>query len=286
MRAVMDFMSIIGLILSFALVVFGMVFDQDAMQVVWGNLGAFIDYPSMAITFGGTIAVMMMSFPLSSFKKVGKHLKIIFFPNKYNPLHFIDQIVEFAKEARMKGLLSLEDKLNETDDLFLRNSLMLVVDSVEPEKVKNLLESELEYLDERHAQDRAFYDKGAAYAPAFGMIGTLIGLVLMLGSLEDVSAVGSGMAVALITTFYGSMLANIIFLPISNKLKVRHEEEYLCKMIIVEGVQAIQAGENPKFIKEKLTKFLPASIMKKSKGESDVEDDVPLQKNVKVKRGR
>ncbi|WP_312643791.1 motility protein A [Hydrogenoanaerobacterium sp.] len=282
----MDFMSIIGLILSFALVVFGMVFDQDAMQVVWGNLGAFIDYPSMAITFGGTIAVMMMSFPLSSFKKVGKHLKIIFFPNKYNPLHFIDQIVEFAKEARMKGLLSLEDKLNETDDLFLRNSLMLVVDSVEPEKVKNLLESELEYLDERHAQDRAFYDKGAAYAPAFGMIGTLIGLVLMLGSLEDVSAVGSGMAVALITTFYGSMLANIIFLPISNKLKVRHEEEYLCKMIIVEGVQAIQAGENPKFIKEKLTKFLPASIMKKSKGESDVEDDVPLQKNVKVKRGR
>ncbi|RPF48396.1 chemotaxis protein MotA [Hydrogenoanaerobacterium saccharovorans] len=282
----MDLMSILGLILSLGLVVFGMVFDQDTMTVVWGNLSAFIDYPSMAITFGGTIAVMMMSFPINSFTKIGKHLKIIFFPTKYNPVHFIEQIVEFAKEARMKGLLSLEDKLNETDDVFLRNSLMLVVDSVEPEKVKNLLESELAYLDDRHAQDRAFYEKGAAYAPAFGMIGTLIGLVLMLGSLSDVSKVGSGMAVALITTFYGSMLSNVIFLPISNKLKVRHEEEYLCKMIIVEGVQAIQAGENPKFIKEKLVQFLPAAALKKNTELSGAQNDDSAEQSAKGKRGR
>ena len=164
----------------------------------------------------------------------------------------------------MKGLLSLEDKLNGINDDFLRNSLMLVVDSVEPEKVKQLLESEIDYLDDRHAQDRDFYDKGAAFAPAFGMIGTLIGLINMLQALDDPDAIGPAMSVALVTTFYGSVLANMVFLPVSYKLKNRHEQEILCKMLISEGVQAIQAGENPKFIEEKLNQFLPSYLSKRS----------------------
>ena len=145
--------------------------------------------------------------------------------------------------------------------------MMLIVDAVDPEKVKTLLETELDYLDERHAQDRAFYDKAAAYAPAFGMIGTLMGLINLLQSLTDPDAIAPAMALALVTTFYGTILSNLIFMPISNKLRVRHEEEYLCKMIVVEGVQAIQAGDNPKFIEEKLTQLIPGFLA--AKGLSD-----------------
>lgn len=155
----------------------------------------------------------------------------------------------------------------------MRTSLMLVVDSVDPEKVKQLLETELDYLDDRHAQDRAFYDKGSSYAPAFGMIGTLIGLILLLKDLSDPSKLGPAMAVALVTTFYGTVLSNLIFTPISNKLKVRHEEEYLCKLIIAEGVQAIQAGENPRFIEEKLTQLLPRGKAGKNGKSADSESE-------------
>lgn len=264
----MDIMSVLGLILAVALVIFGMVFDQEAMQVTFSNIRAFVDYPSMAITIGGTIGVMMLSFPSKSFKKIGKHLKIIFRPRKYEPRQSIDQIVELAVEARMKGLLSLEDKLAEVDEPFLYNGLILVVDSVDSEKVRQVMETELEQLDERHALDRAFYEKAAAYSPAFGMIGTLVGLILMLGNMSDVDVLAKGMATALITTLYGSLIANVICLPIASKLKARHDEEFLCKQLVMEGVLAIQEGENPKFIEEKLSKLLPASFVKQ---ETDTE---------------
>ena len=235
-------------------------FDSDTTRVVLGNLHAFWDYPSLAITIGGTIGVMMLSFPPSAFKKIGKHMQIIFRPQKFDPRQSIQQIVELATEARMKGLLSLEDKLNEIDEPFLHNSLMLVVDSVDSEKVKAAMETELDQLDARHALDRSFYEKAASFAPAFGMIGTLIGLILMLGNMQDVNALASGMAVALITTLYGSLLANIVCLPVASKLKARHEEEFLCKQLVMEGVIAIQEGENPRYIEEKLYKLLPAHM--------------------------
>ena len=180
----------------------------------------------------------------------------------------------------MKGLLSLEDKLNEIDEPFLHNSLMLVVDSVDSEKVRKAMETELEQLDERHALDRRFYEKAASYAPAFGMIGTLVGLILMLGNMADVDALAKGMAVALITTLYGSLLANIVCLPMASKLKARHDEEFLCKQLVMEGVLAIQEGENPKFIEEKLFKLLPASY--KRSGENKEEK----KKAVRKKRRR
>lgn len=185
----------------------------------------------------------------------------------------------------MKGLLSLEDKLNDIQDPFLHNSLLLVVDSVDLEKVKNLMETELTQLDERHALDREFYERGASAAPAFGMIGTLIGLILMLGNMSDVDKLAQGMAVALITTLYGSLLANVIFTPMANKLKARHDEEFLCKTLIMEGVIAIQEGENPKFIEEKLYKLLPATQMKlmEGEGEGTPEDGKPKKKKRKRK---
>ena len=238
---------------------------------MYHNLKAFLDVPSMAITIGGTIGVMMISFPAGAFRKIGSHLKIIVRPYQYSPADSVEQIVNLATEARMKGLLSLEDKLSEIDEPFLHNSLMLVVDSVDSEKVRKAMETELEQLDERHALDRRFYEKAASYAPAFGMIGTLVGLILMLGNMSDVDALAKGMAVALITTLYGSLLANVVCLPMASKLKARHDEEFLCKQLVMEGVLAIQEGENPKFIEEKLYKLLPASY--KKPGEKEQKQD-------------
>ena len=273
----MDLFTILGWVFGFILIIFGIVFDADTGKLIFGNLMQFIDIPSLAITVGGTFAALMISFPGKSFSKIGKHLKICIKPTKYDPSDYIEQIVDFAKEARMKGLLSLEDKLNDTKDEFLKSSLMLVVDSVDPEKVHNLLEAELEHLDDRHAQDREFYTKGSSYAPAFGMIGTLIGLINMLAHLSDPDLIAPAMAVALVTTLYGSMIANLFFAPIANKLKVRHEEEYLCRVIICEGVEAIQAGENPNFIREKLDKLIIQSKGKKGKknkkGEAEQVDE-------------
>lgn len=259
----MDLLTLIGFLLAIMLMLFGITFNTDLMIIIPGNIKNFIDYGSIAITVGGTFASLMMSYSPKFFAQIPSHMKIILFPKKYDTLAYIEQIVEFAKEARMKGLLSLEEKLTQSRDEFLKTSLMLVVDSVEPEKVKQLLEAELDYLEERHEQARGFYEKGAQFAPAYGMIGTLIGLVLMLKDMQDASVIGPAMAVALITTFYGSVLANAFFIPVANKLKLRHEEEILCKMLICEGVLAIQAGENPKFIDEKLTMLLPLKTRRK-----------------------
>lgn len=258
----MDLLSVLGWLFGIAVILFGIWFDSASGGFIYTNLENFWDLPSVAVVFGGVIAALMVSFPLKCFLKIPKHLKIILFPTKYNPMDYIAQIVELAKEARINGLLSLEGKLEDAKDPFLKNSMMLVVDAVEPEKVKTLLETELDYLDERHAQDRAFYDKGAAYAPAFGMIGTLMGLINLLKSLDDPDEIAPAMALALVTTFYGSILSNLLFLPISNKLRIRHEEEYLCKLIVAEGVESIQAGDNPRFIEEKLTQLIPGFLAK------------------------
>lgn len=255
-------MSILGWVLMIVLIIFGIVFDKTN-GIVFDNLINFWDASSAAVVIGGVVAALMVSFPMSVFSKIPRHHKIIFMPKKYNPRAYIDQVVELAEEARTSGLLSLEAKLEECKDDFLKNGMMLVVDAVDAEKVRSILESELEYLDERHAQDRAFYDKAAGYGPAFGMIGTLMGLINMLKQLSDPDAIAPAMALALVTTFYGSVLSNGIFAPISNKLKIRHEEEYLCKMIVMEGIQGIQAGDAPRFLREKLEQLIPGYLVKK-----------------------
>ncbi len=280
----MDVNTLLGWIVAASCMIIGIVLtsthNQDTGEMIVGlekNPYAmamnFVDPPSVFIVLGGTIAGLMLSYPLKHFIRIPKHLKIIFMPAKYNPRATVDQIVEFAKEARVNGLLALEDKLNGIEDEFLRNSLMLVVDSVEPEKVKNLLETELEYLDDRHTRARAFYQSGASLAPAFGMIGTLIGLIKLLGQLDDPNVLGPAMSVALVTTLYGSILANLVFTPIAVKLKVRHDEEYLCKMLVAEGVQAIQAGDNPRFIEEKLIQLIPKKEGKRRRIRGGFADD-------------
>ncbi len=262
----MDILAILGWIFGFGLIVISCFMGTDPETgktiLIPEQLMGFYDLPSIMIVLGGTIAALMVSYSVSDFKKIPKHLKIILRPKKYNPLYYIEQITEFAREARSNGLLALEDKLNETKEPFLKNSLLLVVDSVDPDKVNSILETELDYLEERHYRDMSFYLKASEFSPAFGMVGTLVGLINLLGNLSDTDALATNMAVALITTLYGVVLANLIFKPIANKLKLRHEEEYLCKVIISEGVKAIQDGDNPNFISEKLMRLLNENLAK------------------------
>ncbi|MCL1848451.1 MAG: MotA/TolQ/ExbB proton channel family protein [Clostridiales bacterium] len=258
MKSKPDLMSILGFIIVCALIFVGCTLSTaDGVKLVPSNMKNFFDIPSVAIVIGGTITALMISCPGSQLAKIPKHLMIIFSPKQYDPNVYIEQLVSFARKARINGLLALEEDLANIEDAFLKSSMVMVVDSVDPEKVKQQLEARLDNLTDRHAQDRAIYSKGASYGPAFGMIGTLIGLINLLKDLEDASKIGPNMAVALITTFYGTLLANVIFNPINSKLQARHEEEFLCCLIICEGVQAIQAGENPKFIQERLMNLLP-----------------------------
>ncbi len=253
----MDFTGLIGLIAGLVLIYFGITTGFTDPHAIKG----FIDPSSMAITFGGTFASMLIAFPINFFKNIPSQIKITLKKNPYDPKQYIAQIVDFAQEARKKGLLSLEEKANQTSDTFLKQSILLIVDAINPEKVKEILDNELNNLDERHSAGWGFYEKSSTFAPAFGMIGTLIGLINMLANLKMDSAQGTtalaqGMSTALVTTFYGSLLANLLLVPIGNKLHMRHDEEMLCKEIVAQGVLAIQAGENPKQIEENLQAFL------------------------------
>ena len=256
-----DFMSVLGLICGFGTLFIGISLTRSIADGSFTFNSArvinFFDPASLFIVLGGTLTALMVSYPASLIARIPKHLGIVLSPRHYEPVAYINQLVDMAKRARINGLLALEDDLNRIGDNFLRNGLMMVVDSIDPEKVKQQLESRMENLESRHAQAKAMYLKGAGYAPAFGMMGTVIGLVNLLKDIQDTASIGPNMAVALITTFYGIILSNLVFTPIANKLESRHEEENLCNVIISEGILAIQAGENPKFIQDRLMNLLP-----------------------------
>lgn len=264
----MDFSTLLGWIVGIGLIIFSIILNQDistgAYDINWDAIGGFIDAPSVLIVIGGTFCALMVSYPFSMFKKTFKHLGIILKNKNINPNENIEQIVEFAKEARINGVLALEEKVKEIKDPFMKNALMMVCDSIDPEKVQEMMDNELDNLEARHMQSINFYLKGSDYAPAFGMVGTLIGLINLLANLSDSESLAANMSVALVTTLYGSLLSNFIFKPIANKLKIRHEAEMLNKTIIVVGVQGILAGDNPNFIQEKLVKLIPAENNKKA----------------------
>jgi len=283
----MDFTSIIGIISCILLVVSGIIVEKTG-SIDIGALINFADPQSALIVIGGTFAALFASFSLTSLKEVPKHLKIIMTKDKHNPNDYIDAIVGCAEIARKNGLLALEEHANEQKDPFLKSSLLLIVDAIDADKVRAMLEGDLGYMNARHEEAVSIYEKGSALAPAFGMIGTLIGLINMLAGLDlnvegGTDSLTSGMAVALITTFYGSMLANVFFTPIANKLQVRHEREVLCKEIVIEGILSIQSGENPKFIREKLMSFLSEKD-KMSLSSGDEEDGDKKKKKPKKEK--
>lgn len=255
----MNISLIIGWVLSFGLVVFGILFNEGQIQPT--NFTNFIEISSLAITVGGTIGCLVGSFPMSYLAGVPKRLKMAVLPKKYNPTEYIEEIVKYAQVARTRGLLALEESANQCSDPFMKSSLMMIVDANDPEKVRGMLDDTIMFMVERHEQGRAFFEKGVGIFPAFGMLGTLIGLINMLASMDfdHPEKLTGGMAQALITTFYGSLFANVIMAPIGMALKNLHEDELLCMQIIEEGVLAIAGGSNPRYIQEKLEFMLPKS---------------------------
>ena len=250
-----DLASIVGLVVCLVLVIFGITYDEGSF--VFSNLTSFVDVPSAIITFGGTFCcVLAMSADFKDFfgkiKTASKIMKI----QQYEIVESIKKLIQFSNVARKEGLLALENTARDLDDEFLKKGLMLIVDGTEPELVSGIMETELASMEARHKEAIGFWEYLAAMGPAWGMIGTLIGLVNMLKALDDPSTIGPSMAVALITTLYGSLLANWIATPIATKLKKKSGDEIMAKQILVEGILSIQAGENPRVIEEKLKSFL------------------------------
>lgn len=260
----MNLTYIIGVLVSIVLIVFGMVTAIDmsagiSVSVTMGNVINFFDPASVLITIGCTFAIVVASFPAGMLKAMPKHFKIILNTKKFDPNYYIEQLVELAQVARKNGLLALEEKANAQDDPFFKQAIMLIVDANDPDKVRSILENDIDCMSARHEDAAGMYDKASAVAPAFGMIGTLVGLINMLRGMnldEGAGNIGSDMGTALITTLYGCVLAHMIFSPIATNLRTRDEQEALCKMIIVEGIMSIQSGENPKFLRERLLTYL------------------------------
>ncbi len=259
----MDLASVIGLLLALGLMLFGM---MNSPQGVAG-VANFIDVPSVLITLGGslgaTLACNTMSGFIGGLKSFGLILKVP--PN--DEIGAIKSIIDLSNVARKEGLLALEESGNSIEDAFMKKGIMLIVDGTDPELVRSILETELVNIDVRHQGNIAFWKGLGANGPAWGMIGTLIGLVLMLVDMSDAASIGPNMAVALITTFYGSVLANWICTPVSSKLDVQNASEMMTKEIMIEGLLSIQAGENPRVIEEKLKSFLAPSAREGLGGE-------------------
>jgi chemotaxis protein MotA len=217
------------------------------------------------MVFGGAIASVMISFPLKHLLGVLKVIKKTVKTKARSPVKLIADLVGYAEVARRDGILSLENLTKEIDDEFVVKGIQMAVDGTDPELIEQILNGELESLQERHAKGKGLLDSFGKYAPAYGMIGTLVGLVVMLKNLNDPSKVGPGMAVALLTTLYGAVAANFIFLPLADKLAQSSAEEILLKTIVIKGVMSIQSGDNPRIVEQKLKTFLPPSM----RGEAD-----------------
>lgn len=227
-----------------------------------GGLGSFIDIPSMMIVVGGTIGATLINYPLKDMIGLAGVAKNAAFAKSESPDEIINKLVEFSQITRREGILALQSRVDELNDPFLKKGITLAIDGLEPDVISAILDTELDYIEERHGLGAEIFNTMGAFAPAFGMVGTLIGLVQMLSNMSDPKSIGPAMAVALITTFYGVILANIIFIPIAGKLKTRSKEEILIKQLVAEGIRSIQAGDNPRIVESKLHAFISPKIRK------------------------
>ena len=248
----MDLTTVVGLIAGFAVVALGIMQSGSILQ--------FVDMASVFVTVGGTACAVIISYPVNELLGVIPALQKTIFTKRQPLTETIATLVSFAERARREGILALERHMEEIEDEFLSKGIQLAVDGTEPELMRAILTTELDYLDKRHTSARAIIDTTGMLGPAFGMIGTLIGLVLMLATMQDPSTIGPNMSVALITTFYGALMANLICIPLSTKLKRRGEEEVLVKEMMIEGILSIQSGDNPRIVEQKLTSFISPKL--------------------------
>jgi chemotaxis protein MotA len=230
-----------------------------------GPLTLFINPPSLLIVVGGTIGTTLVHYPFMDIFGAFAVLKKAFMYQNVSPQQIIEQLLQFSSKARREGILSLQSVMDSVDDPFFLKSLQLAVDGQDPESLKNMLYQEIEYIQERHDKGATIFISMAAYAPAMGMIGTLIGLVQMLQTMDDPSTIGPAMAIALLTTFYGAVIANVVCLPISGKLKTRSQSEVLNKTLITEGMDSILLGENPRIMEQKLHAFIAPKLRESNK---------------------
>ena len=249
----MDIATVIGFVLAIGLIL-------TAIMIGGGSFASFIDPPSVMVVIGGSIAAAMISFPLKNFLGVfGVTMKVVLYKLDSIP-QLIEQIVSLAETARRDGLLALEGQIEEIDNSFVVLGIQMAVDGTRPEVMEDILRTELDAVATRHRDGKALLDCMGRFAPAFGMIGTLMGLVIMLGDMNDPSKIGAGMAVALLTTLYGAVASNVVFLPFAEKLGFTNKQELLAMEIIVRGIMAIQSGENPRVIEQKLNTFVPPKL--------------------------
>lgn len=258
----MDIGTVIGLVIAV-----GAVFASIILG--GGNPASLINVPSILVVFGGTIGTIICSFPLARVLKSHQIFLQTVFGNPGDPVDTIQDLVRFAEVARREGILSLENLIGEMKDPFIVRGVKMAVDGTDPELIKQIMETELEALIDRHAEGKKMFDTIGRYAPAFGMIGTLMGLIFMLNNMDDPSAIGPGMAVALITTLYGALIANLVSNPLGDKLGAKDADEVLVKTIIITGVMAIQSGDNPRVVESKLMTFLPPSVRDKAEAEKE-----------------
>ena len=244
----MDITTFIGLLVAGGLVI---------SSILLGGSGAwFLNYPSMMIVVGGTMGATLLAYPLSEVLSVFKVAKNVFFKKSQQVSDLINLMVLFAKKARQEGILSFESKIKEIEDPFLSSGIQMAIDGMESGSIEDVMTTEILQLEERHRTGAEIFSTMGSFAPAIGMLGTIIGLVQMLMQMEDPGSIGAPMAVALLTTFYGTLLSNLLFLPIAGKLKTMSKQEILLKQMVIEGIMSIQSGDNHRIVEQKLKAFI------------------------------
>jgi chemotaxis protein MotA len=248
-----DLGTIIGLAAGFGFILFSII-------VGGSGLSPYLSFSSFLMVIGGSFGAMMVATPMSRMLGIMRYIRITLRTPDWQEEKIISDLVAFSERARREGLLALEDNLDEVEDEFMRKGIQLVVDGTDPDIIKSILYHDLNEIQSRHENGINIFDTWSKIAPAFGMIGTLAGLITMLVNLGgDTSIIGQGMALALITTMYGAIMANLLLIPLKEKLSDRDKEETRVKEIVIEGILSIQSGDNPRILLEKLISFLPPS---------------------------
>lgn len=246
----MDLATIIGLLIAFGGLIGGFLWEGGTLGMLWVKTAALI-------VFGGLIGVTILSFTTAELKTIPYFCKLVFSDKKVDYLEVLNRLVETADKARREGLLSLESQLSEIDNKFLGRGLQLVIDGTDPDLTRNMLEMEIEAFENKEKVGYDFFMTAGGFAPTMGIIGTVMGLVNVLSNISQPDELAASIAVAFLATLYGISSANVVFIPFATKIKLKTSKSVLLMELILEGILSIQAGENPRVIKEKLMTFLP-----------------------------
>ncbi len=261
----MDIATFIGILISFGLVIISILMGGDG---TW-----FVNGPSLMIVFGGTMGATLLAYPLGDVLSVFQVVKNVFTHKSQSVSALISMIAGFAKKARQEGILSFEAQLSEIEDPFLVQGIQMAIDGMESSAIEDVMTTEIIYVEERHRLGADIFSTMGTFAPAVGMLGTIIGLVQMLMQMDDPSKIGGPMAVALLTTFYGTLLANLVFIPVASKLKTRSKQEILLKQMVLEGVISIQSGDNHRVVEQKLKAFIAPKTRLTAEAEVDAAEE-------------